>query len=248
MKPILFNIDMVRAILRQQKSVTRRIVKGADPIWSFDRLGTNVAMTKVGKDGEEYPVEMPGLWAVFEGDGYPEYPMKKAPYQPGDILYVRETWQEVYETEYDDGKPENIKNVIKNWDSISKIESGLSKNSAPIIAEPRMKYYVFKADNLEFSEVHPWCKGLHWKPSIHMPKEAARIFLRVTGVRVERLQDMETPDDKNYIAEGAKDKHDFIYIWDDTVRHAELDIYGWDANPWVWVIEFEQISKEEAGL
>lgn len=85
-----------------------------------------------------------------------------------------------------------------------------------------------------------------WRPSIHMPKEAARIFLRVKDVRIKRLHDMETPDDKNYIAEGAKDKHDFIYVWDDTIRPAELDMYGWYANPWVWVIEFERISKEEA--
>ena len=83
-----------------------------------------------------------------------------------------------------------------------------------------------------------------WRPSIHMPKEAARIFLRVTDVRFERLQDMETPNDENYIAEGAKDKHDFIRIWNDTVGLDKREIYGWYANPWVWVIEFERIEVQ----
>ncbi len=101
---------------------------------------------------------------------------------------------------------------------------------------------------------------IKWQPSIHMPKEAARIFLRVTGVRVERLQDI-TLDDA--IAEGCQGKFigsgecvgagweilpedEFADLWDSTIKKSDLDKYGWDANPWVWVIEFERISKEEA--
>ena len=81
-----------------------------------------------------------------------------------------------------------------------------------------------------------------WHPSIHMPKEAARIFLKVTDVRVEHLQEMETEDDKNFIAEGALDKHDFIRIWDSTVK--DKDLCGWYANPYVWVVEFELMRYE----
>lgn len=97
--------------------------------------------------------------------------------------------------------------------------------------------------------------AIQWHPSIHMPKEAARIFLRVTDARVERLQDITCDDAK---AEGANvgigvaekmretaiDR--FARIWNSTVKPADLDRYGWDANPFVWVYEFERISREEA--
>lgn len=112
--------------------------------------------------------------------------------------------------------------------------------------------YFYKADDNDFH-----CQ---WRPSIHMPKEAARIFLRVTDVRVERLQDV-TLDDA--IAEGCQGKFigsgecvgagweilpedEFADLWDSTIKKSDLDKYGWDANPWVWVISFERISKEEA--
>ena len=112
--------------------------------------------------------------------------------------------------------------------------------------------YFYKADDNDFH-----CQ---WRPSIHMPKEAARIFLRVTDVRVERLQDV-TLDDA--ITEGCQGKFigsgecvgagweilpedEFADLWDSTIKKSDLDKYGWDANPWVWVIEFERISKEEA--
>ncbi len=124
------------------------------------------------------------------------------------------------------------------------------------------KRYIYKADYLD-NEVF-YQNGqeiiIKWQPSIHMPKEAARIFLRVTGVRVERLQDI-TLDDA--IAEGCQGKFigsgecvgagweilpedEFADLWDSTIKKSDLDKYGWDANPWVWVIEFERISKEEA--
>lgn len=97
-----------------------------------------------------------------------------------------------------------------------------------------------------------------WCPSIHMPREAARIFLRVTDVRVERLQDI-TEDQAQ--AEGVKgwmiatdrdwDKDPnhriaFLHAWNQTIKKGDFALYSWDANPWVWVIEFEQISREEA--
>ncbi len=84
---------------------------------------------------------------------------------------------------------------------------------------------------------------LKWHPSIHMPREAARIFLRVTDVRVERLQDMPPYD---IAFEGFRKQKDFIALWDSTIKPADRVLYGWAANPWVWVIEFEKISREEA--
>lgn len=92
-------------------------------------------------------------------------------------------------------------------------------------------------------------QNILWRPSIHMPKEAARIFLRVTDVRVERLRDiMEDPPGKNnqVVREGFTYGCDFIAYWDNAIKKADIDKYGYYANPWVWVIEFERISKEEA--
>lgn len=95
-----------------------------------------------------------------------------------------------------------------------------------------------------------------WKPSIHMPKEAARIFLRVTNVRVERLQDITVEDalaegmDKYIRLNGELDENSiitsFIGIWNSTIKKSDLDRYGWEANPYVWVIEFEVCDKPES--
>lgn len=84
---------------------------------------------------------------------------------------------------------------------------------------------------------------LKWHPSIHMPREAARIFLRVTDVRVERVQDI---DDDGVVAEGLNIGDPFDELWDSTIKPADRALYGWNANPWVWVIEFERITREEA--
>ena len=102
--------------------------------------------------------------------------------------------------------------------------------------------YFYRADDNDFH-----CK---WRPSIHMPKEAARIFLRVTNVRVEHLRnnlidDLEA-EGFNIIAGYFATLAQFADLWDSTIKKSDIDKYGWDANPWVWVIEFERISKEEA--
>lgn len=91
-----------------------------------------------------------------------------------------------------------------------------------------------------------------WKPSIHMPKEAARIWLKVTNVRVERLQKIAP---QGAWKEGARcsclhpvpdcagNKTAFVNIWNSTIKKSDLDRYGWDANPYVWVISFERCEK-----
>lgn len=92
-----------------------------------------------------------------------------------------------------------------------------------------------------------------WKPSIHMPKEAARIWLKVMNVRVERLQEISAESalaegaDKYIHTNGGLDENmtitSFIGIWNSTIKKSNLNRYGWDANPWVWVIEFERCEK-----
>lgn len=90
-----------------------------------------------------------------------------------------------------------------------------------------------------------------WKPSIHMPKEAARIWLKVTDVRVERLQEITEVQAQ---AEGCNSglltgactaRGQFEDLWNSTVKKSDIDRYGWDANPYVWVISFERCEKPE---
>lgn len=93
-----------------------------------------------------------------------------------------------------------------------------------------------------------------WKPSIHMPKEAARIWLKVTDVRVERLQEITTNQIEQegveteypHVLNGEEKKYAFQNLWNSTINKSNLDFYGWDANPWVWVIEFERCEKPES--
>jgi hypothetical protein len=184
-KPILFNTEMVRAILDGRKTCTRRVLK--QPF----EVHQNGYITK--PRGDERPC--------------PYIP----PYQSGDVLYVRETW---------------------------------CKDSC----WGEKEQYYYKADDSRFFH--------RWRPSIHMPKEAARIFLKVTDVRVERLQDITDDGAK---AEGANWKNGknvgweekmrrtaverFAEIWESTIKKTDKHIHGWNANPYVWVVEFERCEK-----
>ena len=106
--------------------------------------------------------------------------------------------------------------------------------------------FVYKAS-------HPRPERVRWTPSIHMPKAAARIWIKVKEVRLERLQDMTGQD---ILSEGVNchvhpkaDYFDgnqnmmFAELWDSTIKRTDMERYGWDANPWVWVIEFERCKK-----
>lgn len=138
------------------------------------------------------------------------------PCNPGDILYVRES---------------GIIQSMKNFDKRVKIY---------FPADNSLVEFKVTPDEYERLSKFPENKKIspYW-----LTKQESRIFLKVTDVRIERLQDMETVDDRNYISEGAKDKHDFIHVWDATVKDKEK--YGWYANPWVWVIEFERIYPDD---
>mgnify|MGYP000407702455 CR=1 FL=1 len=187
MKPILFNTEMVRAILDGRKTVTRRPIKPQPE-------GCPVPMAKDSC--------WPGYFAIQGTEK-----VVRPSYQPGDILWVRETW-----------------------------------NCLPIPEPLRgtSKTYWYKADGAGSKD--------KWRSPYHMPREAARIFLRVTGVREERLQDinLDHPGPKNQVVrEGFHYLCDFIAVWERTIKPADRSSYGWEANPWVWVIEFERISKED---
>ena len=208
-KPILFNTEMVRAILDGQKTCTRRVVKTRRK----DACGFYVTRYSDGSFAGVYEYDEDER--MFENQLIP-------PYKPGDVLYVRETWC---------GLPVN--------------EAGHFRGH-PI--------YYYKADG----DLRPEGWRGAWRPSIHMPKEAARIWLKVTDVRVERLQDITDDGAKDEGANwengqnvGWEEKmkrtatERFAEIWDSTIKKSDLDRYGWAANPWVWVIEFERCEKPE---
>lgn len=155
----------------------------------------------------------------------------KPSYQPGDILYVRETvWQKIGHYLDVDGETK------PSWYNEFR--------------------YVASDEKPETGWNYSWVK----RPSIHMSKDAARIWLKVTDVRAERLQDITEEGAKK---EGAIDNRGFIHspnneydnvhtarehfvkIWNNTIKKSNLDRYGWDASPWVWVIEFERCEKPE---
>ncbi len=118
--------------------------------------------------------------------------------------------------------------------------------------------YIYKAD-FDGYAAEVFLPGMKWHPSIHMPKEATRIWLRVTSIRLERLQSITNDD---CIMEGAvkrphrtkrgdivlhdRYKNDFGELWDSTLKLLQREWYGWAANPWVWRIEFERCEKPEA--
>lgn len=201
MKPILFNTEMVRALLEGRKTVTRRVVKPQP-------------------EARPTPVLPGSCWpGYFAVEGTPK--VVRPPYNPSDILWVRETFRD-----------------------LPVLPDGTYTN--------RVHYY-YKADG----DLRPAGWRDRWRPSIHMPREAARLFLRVTDVRVERLRDLTITDLQNegimpegYISQYSALTSDYFEqfreLWDRTIKPADLTLYGWEANPWVWVIEFEWIGKDEA--
>ncbi len=140
------------------------------------------------------------------------------PYKPCDYLYVRETWAPMY--------PDDVSEKVVGY--MYKADGG--------------RMTVEDYDRL-FPNGKKWTWPGIWRPSIHMPKEAARIFLRVMKVKVERLQDItEEQAEREGCSDYASTANGFFYIWDSTVKKSDIDRYGWDANPWVWVIEFEKME------
>lgn len=192
--PILFNTDMIRAILDGRKTVTRRLIKSQPP---YD------VQCPLGYCTDGYKSEI-GKFAFGSHENGGKMIFCKPPYQPGDILYVRETWLDYA------GR------------------------------------FMYKADCDKYRLESLKLAEFNWRPSIHMPKEAARIWLKVKDVRVERLQEItEEQAEKEGCNDYTSTALGFCYLWDSTIKKSELDRYGWNANPWVWVIEFEWCEKPE---
>ena len=156
--------------------------------------------------------------------------IRQAPYKTGDILYVRETWQKA--------------GLVDDFDQVV---DGTEKYY--YAAGPEKPYFDFWVD----PETGEHKDRMPWRPSIHMPKEAARIWLKVTNVRVERLQDITG---QGVLKEGLNSHvhpkafyfdmnqlEMFENLWNSTINKSDFERYGWDANPYVWVVEFERCEK-----
>jgi len=199
--PILFSAPMVRAILDGRKTMTRRVVT------------RGVVGRKMNGNQK--------LWPYLLDSSLRSIPVV-CPYgQPGDKLWVRETWRPM--------------------------SFGFNQIHGPVVRvqfAADMAMPVMPATEAQYDATHPDRSGL-WRPSIHMPRWASRITLEVSAVRVERLQEI-TEDDAR--AEGcpkecphgnARDW--FEGLWDGI--NAERG-FGWSVNPWVWVIGFEARKVE----
>ena len=212
MKPILFNTEMVQAILDGKKTVTRRICKDANEY-------TVPLNGYVDDEKRTYAIQS---FCDIEHTNSVSIAEVKMPICAGDILYIRETWH-VYTKRVGNGENCKLK-----------------------------EFYGYRASvkNSEDAEEK-------WKPSIHMPKDAARIFLKVTNVRVERLQDMNGLDvlkegvnslvhpNADYFNGNQLDM--FERLWNSTLQKPnnkfKRNTNSWADNPWVWVIEFERCEK-----
>ena len=192
-KPILFSTPMVQAILAGRKTMTRRVI-----------------VSHTGNCPKLYPVNeifSDPIGAMYVGG------VIRPRYQPGDILWVRETWREYCVRRQSDSK----------------------------------NHYCYKADHERGYVCFNGFCDLRWRPSIFMPKEAARLFLRVTDVRVERVQDISPEDCESegyFEAEPVEPRPRswFSAVWD--ACNAKRG-YGWDTNPWVWAYTFEPTDKPE---
>jgi len=198
-KPILFTAEMVRAILRDEKTQTRRVMKlGSEAKKAFDKTPPTRregATTYELIDGEN-------CWMCFGPYG-----------KPGDHLWVRETWGVA--PCFDNFKPSQI----------------------PLGSERHVDY---RADLERFRGVHV----AKWHPSIFMPRKFSRILLRVKDVRVERVQNISEGDAR---AEGCNSndklptaRAEFELLWNSINGKRG---FGWDENPWVWVVEFERANS-----
>ncbi|MEX3170766.1 morphogenetic protein [Serratia quinivorans] len=199
-RPVIFNGEMVRAILDGRKTQTRRPIK-------FPLLDKNMGCELSGNE----------LAGEVRAGNYSNVPFG----QVGDRLWVREAYQ----------------GPLFEFDQMGTYLEDTSKFERPEFCEYRADggktpEYYDADDNLRFG----------WKPSIHMPRWASRITLEITGVRVERLQEISETD---AIAEGGTEH--FNIDWFGPLWASIYGVDSWNANPWVWVIEFKRVGGSDAG-
>lgn len=220
--PILFSTPMVKAILEGRKTQTRRTV-------NFKKIAKVTGCTK----GTLAYSDTFKSWAVFNGNGDADLCLVNCPYgQPGDLLWVRETWREY------------------NWTGD---QWTTSEQRFEYAADNPEMVTMIDGDGFQMFNKNGTEKFLPWKPSIHMPKDRARIWLQVESVGVERLQDISEEDAR---AEGIRECTDPLGGWTYkkafgwlTAKEAYQSLWesingpdSWEANPFVWKISFKVLS------
>ncbi len=210
-RPIIFNAEMVRAILDGRKTQTRMVIKPQPPHWTWNTFSFDERCIDVRFAGNEKPYFVICPYGV-----------------PGDRLWVRETWCEYGDVDYDDQVLEGTEKIYYRADN------------------PKFPYSFFVREGGEHKEYPAW------NPSTHMPRWASRILLEIINVRVEQVQEISLDDciqegvPQFSFARGALSDNPpdprwkFIELWDSI--NAKRG-YPWSSNPWVWVIEFKIVEK-----
>lgn len=215
-RPIIFNGEMVRAVLDGRKAQTRRIIN-----WRGLDEGLNLQFSGL-RASEE-----PNGWVIESNSRTSsEWRCQPTPCPfgaVGDRLWVRETFR---------------------------VHSRATDVATLVYKASEQQSWTQQTHRVPIEKCNKPAVVDTWTPSIHMPRWASRITLEITGVRVERLNSMT---EKDALAEGCLGGHDSIpgYQYSATphehFHHVWQSIYGadsWQANPWVWVIEFKRVEVE----
>lgn len=218
--PILFSTEMVQALLDGRKTQTRRVITAHNTV--------GFSIKKKLLDFGRIEIDRPGVIVCEESSDDGWYGHCK--YQPGDLLYVRETWKPLgqdpddgqWTIEYKDGTKLNIGRMWPKEEEPKEID----------LSERLAEQYEEKGH-------------MPWKPSIHMPKNASRIWLRVKKIWPEHIQDISDADIKKegidwYETTAIERLNKFESLWDSINKSRG---YGWDNNPLVWATEFEIVSE-----
>ena len=260
-RPILFSAPMVRAILAGTKTQTRRVCKPAQS----HALSAVVEVPDPQERGQVYDGSRFG---DEEGDV-----RFASPYgQPGDRLWVRETWTDEHPLAIQEGRYSQPGRAGIPGPPAVKYRTIYRADGEPLQiwrnADQLHPYFTLSGPASRIDAEYPTISsnytkrgtGVHWAPSIHMPRWASRITLEITSVRVEQLQDISEAD---CIAEGCTKNHN-SYYWGGphavsglkqmaTAKAAYRDLWesingsgSWDANAWVWVVEFKRVEGGEA--
>ena len=205
------------------KTQTRQVMKEAGPDWTLCDLVTDPIVTKPGRNGNERSVKEKGLWAAFNCGNSSERRIVKAPCQPGDIMYVPQEWKCLSSQLDADGLGYEVQ--FRDGQTV------------------RFRF----PDN---KTAEKWAKYAktpdRWQSPSTMPYEAARTFVRVKAVRAERFWDLTEED---AIKEGATQViiaaiWDFERMWCKSLKPADRAKYSREDDPWLWVIEFEDVSAD----